>query len=435
VVADSRLRRCAVPILSLLLVGALFSTPPAALSPLVSLARAGATKAVPFVEVANRNMPPPPEVTAADQVLRAKTTTYLYSKGYVTPQDLWHVYSEPYATDAKLPAPSTSSPVVAVVESGAYAGGVFKDLTIFRKQYGLPACAQGTCYREVNEAGQTSPLPPPDRTPFSGTDGSKLVNDVWWTEADEDVQAVSATCPDCRIIVADATPSEGNAGLVAAAKAAVALGAQYVSMSFGWGATDVPGAAALFATPGVVFTAAPGDGGYSGATLPAAYPNVISTGGLTFTPSADRRSMTFTTWSQTGSGCATTSLPLVSQLLNPLLTAACPHGKASNDISTLANPNTGLATYLSGWWSEAGGTSLAAPLIAGLYAAAGNHTNPGVIYTNAARQPSLFRDVTTGRTGTCPISRLCAAAAGWDAPTGLGTPVSLTALKVAAAVS
>ncbi len=80
-----------------------------------------------------------------------------------------------------------------------------------------------------------------------------------------------------------------------------------------------------------------------------------------------------------------------------------------------------------GGWLEIGGTSIAAPLIAGVYALAGNAATvrSGFDYSHAG---SLF-NVTTGNndlaTGTGAQSGydyLCVAGTGYNAPAGLGTP-------------
>jgi hypothetical protein len=98
-------------------------------------------------------------------------------------------------------------------------------------------------------------------------------------------------------------------------------------------------------------------------------------------------------------------------------------------VSAVANPRTGVAvyqTYGQGGWVTYGGTSVAAPLIAAVYALAGRPaagTYPASYpYLNADR---LF-DVTSGSNGGC-AGAVCTAAAGWDGPTGLGTPNGLAA--------
>ena len=83
---------------------------------------------------------------------------------------------------------------------------------------------------------------------------------------------------------------------------------------------------------------------------------------------------------------------------------------------------------LGGPWLTVYGTSAAAPIVAGVYALAGNAATigPGYEYAHAA---ALF-DVTKGNNdwfqGTggavCGHDYLCVAKPGYDGPTGLGTP-------------
>ena len=72
-----------------------------------------------------------------------------------------------------------------------------------------------------------------------------------------------------------------------------------------------------------------------------------------------------------------------------------------------------------------GGTSASSPIIASVYAQAGNLSGYPASYT-WAHTSGLF-DVTTGSNGTCSPSLWCHAVTGWDGPTGLGTPNGLTA--------
>ena len=92
-----------------------------------------------------------------------------------------------------------------------------------------------------------------------------------------------------------------------------------------------------------------------------------------------------------------------------------------------ADPNTGAAVYdstryqgRSGWF-KVGGTSLSAPLIAGVYALAGD--GGGVQYPASlpyGRRAGL-NDVTGGSNGNC-ATIMCSASPGYDGPTGVGTP-------------
>ncbi len=77
-----------------------------------------------------------------------------------------------------------------------------------------------------------------------------------------------------------------------------------------------------------------------------------------------------------------------------------------------------------------GGTSLASPLVAAMYALAGT-PQPGTYpvtypYHDPNQAGDVF-DITQGTNGSCG-NVLCAAGPGWDGPTGLGTPNGVTAL-------
>jgi subtilase family serine protease len=103
----------------------------------------------------------------------------------------------------------------------------------------------------------------------------------------------------------------------------------------------------------------------------------------------------------------------------------CP-GKALADVSAVADPATGVATYIGTpfgkavGWQVMGGTSVAAPIIAGVYALSGRTSGYPAAYT--WEHSSSLHDVTAGSNGTCATSRWCRAGTGWDGPTGLGTP-------------
>jgi subtilase family serine protease len=79
-----------------------------------------------------------------------------------------------------------------------------------------------------------------------------------------------------------------------------------------------------------------------------------------------------------------------------------------------------------------GGTSASSPIIASVYALAGN-TTPTT--TGAAAPAGQFPwthasglwDVTSDSNGHCTTKVWCTATSGWDGPTGLGTPNGTTA--------
>ena len=109
----------------------------------------------------------------------------------------------------------------------------------------------------------------------------------------------------------------------------------------------------------------------------------------------------------------------------------CGTARGIADVAADADPATGAAVYDSygyGGWLQVGGTSLASPLIAGVYALAGgvsSGTNAqSVPYARSSR--GSLHDITSGSTGSCGTI-MCNAGSGYDGSTGLGTPNGLGA--------
>ncbi len=101
--------------------------------------------------------------------------------------------------------------------------------------------------------------------------------------------------------------------------------------------------------------------------------------------------------------------------------------RADADVSAVADTGTPVFSYDSagGGWIEVGGTSVASPIIASVYALTTSApvNNASYIYSHT----SGLNDVTSGSNGSCGGVDLCTAGAGWDGPTGLGTPDGTTA--------
>jgi len=326
--------------------------------------------------------------------------------GSYSPADLASLY--------RIPAGLTSNATIGIIDVGSDPNTPAQ-LNYYRSYFGLPACTKANgCFREVGQDGGSA-LP--------------ATNSSWVDEIALDVQAVSAICPSCHIVLVDAS-SASSSDLGTAALTAVRLGASYVSMSYG--AADSARNSSLNLTyynnPDVTYLAASGDSGYSGGTIfPSSATNVVAVGGTSV--KLVKGVWQQTAWSGGGSGCSTAGvLGLVSGLLQSVLSGtACPNGRAVTDVSALADANTGMMFYRGGQWWSGGGTSLATPIMAGLYALAGNHTNPLSIYQNVSSMPSSFVDITSGANGTCGTT-LCQAGPGWDGPTGVGTPAGLAGL-------
>jgi subtilase family serine protease len=280
------------------------------------------------------------------------------------------------------------------------------DLGVYRQTFGLPACTSATgCFRKVDENGGTT-MPPP-----SGG---------WAQEISLDLDMVSAIAPNAKILLVLAK-SASLADLGAAENTAARLGANVISNSYGGSDASDASYGAYYDHPGVAITVSSGDSGY-GVQYPASSHYVTAVGGTTLKRAGNSRGWTETAWSGAGSGCSTYNAALSGQAG---ASTGCA-GRAVADVSAVADPSTGVSVYdtymyqgYSGWLTF-GGTSAAAPIIAGVYALAGN---AGAVDNNYpyAHAGSLF-DVTSGANGTCGTARLCTAAAGWDGPTGLGTP-------------
>jgi hypothetical protein len=97
------------------------------------------------------------------------------------------------------------------------------------------------------------------------------------------------------------------------------------------------------------------------------------------------------------------------------------------DVSADADPMTGAAVFdstpyqgRSGWF-QVGGTSLSAPLIAAVFALAGNAGSVNYPASIPYRHLASLHDVTGGSNGSCGTI-MCKAGSGYDGPTGVGTP-------------
>jgi subtilase family serine protease len=321
----------------------------------------------------------------------------------LSPADLQSAYKLPSSTRG---AGATVAIVDAYDNPNAEA-----DLAVYRRQFGLPACTTANgCFRKVNENGLAAPLPTTDTG--------------WGAEISLDLDMVSAVCPNCHILLVEATDAL-TFNLFSGVDTAVSLGAKYVSNSYGGaeGLLDPVFDSLYFDHPGVAITASSGDSGY-GVIYPASSPFVTAVGGTSLTRDGSARGWSESAWSGAGSGC---SIVESKPAWQPASTG-CAY-RAVADVSAVADPKTGLAVYDTfGYpgWKVFGGTSASSPIVASVYALAGA---PGAGDRPAAypyAHPSGLFDVTTGSNGTCG-TELCNAGPGWDGPTGLGTPNGTTA--------
>lgn len=325
------------------------------------------------------------------------------------PRDIQSAYS--------LPADGGAGQTIAIVD--AYDNpDAEADLAVYRAQYGLPACTTANgCFTKVDQRGGTS-YPQPSES--------------WAGEIALDLDMVSASAPGAHILLVE-TDNDGLENLAAGVDRAVALGAKYVSNSYGRPgdfASDLSTYGASYDHPGVAVVAATGDNRY-GVSFPSTLPFVTAVGGTALTPAPDTaRGWTETVWARDpygpGSGCAQYQAKPDYQK-----DTGCT-GRSVSDVSAVADNVAVYLTYGAGGvgWQRYGGTSAATPLIASVYALAGAPrpgTSPAA-YPYAAGGAGL-NDVTSGTNGSCTSDYLCNAGPGYDGPTGLGTPAGLAAFR------
>jgi hypothetical protein len=323
----------------------------------------------------------------------------------------------------KLSGLSAAGSTVAVVD--AYNDPkAASDLATYRNAYGLPACTTANgCFKQVNQNGAASPLP---------------AGDYGWAEEESlDLDAISAACPTCHILLVEANSAQTSDLAAAENAAAKAAGVVAISNSYGGSeASSERSTDAAYNHPGTAITVSSGDSGY-GVQYPAASQYVTAVGGTTLTQASNSRGWTESAWSGAGSGCSAYE-PKPSWQND----TGCARRTVA-DVSADADPNSGLGVYdtynscgsssfcdylielgavqgLDGW-AQVGGTSLSSPLTASVYALAGNTAS--VVYGSYpySHTGGLF-DVTSGSNGSCSPAYLCTAGAGYDGPTGLGTP-------------
>jgi hypothetical protein len=382
-----------------------------------------------------------------------------------TPHDLHSGYQLP----TEEAEPQSNPQTIGIVDAYDDAN-VEADLEVYDQEFGLPACTSANgCFRKVNQTGHASPLPESSSSEAKG----------WAGEIATDVELAHAVCEDCHILLVEAKSAE-NINLDTAEDKAVTLGATEVSDS--WGGPESSGEAnTAFEHPGTVITVAAGDNGYldwdskeSGhADYPATSPNVVAVGGTRLILNAGGGTWhEETVWNgdgATGGGCSTL---FTAQPWQPSASVGCGTKRAVADVSADGDPYTGVAVYDSTpnpaaensfGWGTIGGTSVASPIIASVFALAGGSHKveypAETLYANLAASPSALHDVISGSNGFCgkPFNSeegpeaglsgcepsteavdclekaICNAITGYDGPSGVGTPNGIAAFQLTSA--
>ncbi len=312
-------------------------------------------------------------------------------------------------TDAyKITSAGSSATIIAIVDAYGYPGAE-SDLAVYRSTFHLPPCTTADgCFHKVDQNGGTS---------------YPRTNVGWDQEQALDLDMASAICPSCQLLLVQAKTSS-LANLGAAVNYAASQGAHVISNSYGGNesSSDTSYDTSYYRHPGIAITVSSGDSGY-GVEYPAASQYVTAVGGTSLVRAGNKRGWSETAWSGAGSGCSK---------YDPKPSWQTDTGCATRtvaDVAAIADPNTGVAVYgparrNRSAWMVFGGTSVASPIVAGVYAVNGG----GVSYGSDpyAHTSALF-DVTSGSNGNCGGSYLCTAGTDYDGPTGLGTPDGATA--------
>ncbi len=373
---------------------------------------------------------------------------------------------------AGVPAPAKTQ-TLAIVD--AYNDPtVEEDLAVFDEQYSLPECTSANkCFEKVEMTFKRKAPP---------------TEDGWAQEIANDVEVAHGLCPSCKIILVEAY-SNGNEELEAAERKAEELGATEISNSWGGpevGVTTGEDETDAFNDPGTVIAAAAGDEGFLDwqaekadeqgyPDYPASSPHVVAVGGTRLelrTGGTWKQETIWNGYGAGGGGCSTVlQAPPWQQSLSDWPAVGCESHRAVADVSADADPYTGVSIYDSTpvleegveykGWTIIGGTSVATPIIAATYALAGGAgTEPDgeavkypaqTLYDNLAFDPSVLHEVTEGSNGvciegfyeatglsactatdegeSCSQQAICVARAGYDGPSGVGTPDGIAAFQ------
>jgi kumamolisin len=260
-----------------------------------------------------------------------------------------------------------------------------------------------------------------------------------------DIEVAGAVAPGARIVVYFApNTDQGLVDAIAHAIHDTTYKPSVISISWGsaevnWTAqamTALDSACQSAAALGITITAASGDNGSSDSVadgknhvdFPASSPHVLACGGTNLQGSGSTITAE-TVWNAQPQGGATGGgvsniFPLPTwQASSKVPKATDPAGgRGVPDVAGDADPTSGYVVRVDGQTFVIGGTSAVAPLWAGLIAVANqqNGKSAGFIQPAiyAAQGKAAFRDIDQGDNGSFR------AATGWDACTGLGSPIA-----------
>lgn len=364
------------------------------------------------------------------------------------------------------------------------------DLGVFDSQYSLPACTTlNGCLKVVSQTGSTSTLAPNDTTGWSvetsldveAVHGACPACHILLVEANSDQNSdLGAAENEAAALGATEISNsfgEPEAGLTPGFQADFDHRGIVITASSGddgYYDFDFLGANGIINQP----------------NIPSSFATVVAVGGTSLYLGQSATRSSETVWNDDGpqavyeanlgfplgaggGGCSTMFSAAPWQVhQSGYSSAGCAGKRLVADVSMVADPITGFDIYDSydcgslecpttGTWMTIGGTSLSSPLLAASYALSGG--SHGVPYPGVTLygHPSSLYDVTVGGNGVCdgegaaqcpdystngvfdlgagmldcaytptgvPASgtRACDSATGFDGPSGLGTPNSMS---------
>lgn len=317
------------------------------------------------------------------------------------------------------------------------------DLNVFISHFGLPAVQFRKIYANTSYGTLHGLTASCSGTPTGDTG--------WGLEEDLDIEYSHAMAPDAKILLVEACSNSDNDLYFAELVAGIEVtnrGGGDISNSWGGGeySSEVGNGGDNFFFDfywnKIVYFASSGDDHW-GAQYPSSSPWVVSAGGTTINRDSSGNFLNESCWSGSGGGVSAYETwqnpPSIGDGMGPWANFQYSQfgmsARQTPDIAADADPNSGAYVYDSygqGGWLIVGGTSLAAPSLAGIVNSAKNTLGQGVPgqsystlennliyaqYNAHEAYPNNFYDVTTGSNGSGHN-----AGVGYDQCTGVGTP-------------
>jgi hypothetical protein len=391
-----------------------------------------------------------------------------------------------YFPGEKPEAPSSEPQTIALVDAFDDPN-IAADLKVYDEEFGLLSCTEANgCFKKLNQRGEAG------HPPSARTEAEREEAESWALEISTDVEAAHAVCQNCRIVLVEGENSAYANLMVAENTAYETVGANEISNSWGGSEAELTETEiAAFDHPGIVITASAGDDGYLNwdqweseplqydePDFPASSPTVVAVGGTHLTLGSGGAWANESVWNDdlegkregaSGGGCSLRfQAPEWQHAVSDWPSVGCENRRAVSDVAADADPNSGVAVYDSVpypyeengkkrtsvlRWVPIGGTSLASPIVAAMFALAGGAHEVAypakTLYSHLGSD--LLHDVTVGGNGDCdddyaactgsmkPLlspfdcgagALICNAAVGYDGATGVGTPNGIGAFTI-----